>query len=151
MPMDKIRRLIFFNQPAEAFKSFMTGIFRIMNVPRRCMGNHHIDPASPPQRRPESTDEGTHLPFGILIRSAIVPVRPLQTENIYALVIHQSAVQIETALRPGLFIANIMVATYIIKGHIKIVNQTRKVFRWQVTTGDNQIDFFFQFSVNSPI
>ena len=151
MPMDKIRRLIFFNQPAEALKSFVTGIFRIMNVPRRCMGNHHIDPSSPPKRRSESTDDRTHLSFCILIRSAIVPVRTLQTENVYAFIIHQSGVQIKPALRPRLFIPNIMVATYIIKGHIKIVNQTGKVFRWQVTTGDDQIDFVPQFSVNTLI
>ena len=151
MPVDKISRLIFFNQPAEAFESFVTGIFGIMNVPRRCMGNHDIDPSPPPKYRSESANDGTHLPFCILKRLTIVPVRPLQPENVYAPFIHQSAVQIKPALRPRLFKTNVMVAAYIIKGHIKSVNQTGKVFRRQVTTGDNQIDLLFRFSANMLI
>jgi hypothetical protein len=49
-------------------------------------------------------------------------------------------VKIATACRRLLFITNVMVAAYVVKGGIKGMGQTGKVFRWKVATGNNQVD-----------
>ncbi len=140
VPMDEITRLILINQPAEAFKPFVTWIFRIVDMSRRSVGKNNINAAPPPDCRPKPTDNRAHLPLCVLIRAAIVPVRSLQTKNIYSSNFYQPAVQVITTFRRLVFITNIMVALHIVKGGFKIMKQTGKVFRGQITTGNNEVN-----------
>ncbi len=48
MSMDKIARRIFVNKPSKTFKSSMTPVFGVMDVPWRRMGDNDIDTAHPP-------------------------------------------------------------------------------------------------------
>ena len=111
-----------------------------MDVPRGCMGNHHINPSPPPEGRAKPPNDGTHLPLLVLAGTAIVPARSLQAENIYSNFFYQPAVQIATAGRRLLVITNVMVAAYVIKGGVKGMGQTGKVFRGEIATGNNQVD-----------
>jgi hypothetical protein len=138
--MNEIRRLVLFNQSAKAFKPLVTGVFGIVDMPRGRMGNHHINPSPPPEDRSKPANDGTHLPLLVLAGTAIVPARSLQAENIYSVFFYQPAVQIATACRRFLVITNVMVAADVIKGGVKGMGQTGKVFRWKVATGNNQVD-----------
>ena len=82
VPMNKIFRLVFFNQPLKTLKAPVAGVFRIMNMPWWGMSHHHINPFLPPEFGPQPADHGPHLILGVLIRSPIVPMRTLQTKNI---------------------------------------------------------------------
>lgn len=151
MAMNEIARMIFIYQPAEAFESLMAGIFRIMNVSWRSMCNHYINTTPPPECRTQSTDDGAHLPLGVLMGTAIVPMRSFQPQDFYSFESHQAAVQVIAAFRRFIIIPNIMVAPYIVKGGFQKMSQSRKVFRRKVAAGNNEIDTFKQVRLDPPI
>ena len=99
MPMDEQRWIVFVDEPSETLEPGVAEIVAIMDITRRCMGDDDIHPFPPPHRRAQSPDDGPHLPFGILIRAAIVPDRTFQSENIQAAVPCEPAVQVDTT--PG--------------------------------------------------
>ena len=140
VPMNEITWLILINQAAEAFKPFVTWVFSIVDMSGRSVSKNNINAALPPDCRPKPTDNRAHLPLCVLIRAAIVPVRSLQTKNIYSSNLYQPAVQVIAAFRRLIFITNIMVALHIVKGGFKKMKQTGKVFRGKITTGNNEVN-----------
>ena len=84
-PMDvtvnKILWLILLNQPMIALKSPVAGIFRIMNMPGRGMGDYQVDTSPPPELGTQPAYDGPHLGLGVLIRPAIVPMRTFQPND----------------------------------------------------------------------
>lgn len=146
VPMNKVLRPVFFNQPAEAYKPFVTGIFRIMNMPRRRVGNHNIDTSTPPKCRPQAADNGSHLRLCILVRPAIVPLASFQAEKAYPHVADHPAVHIAATLWWRFLIANVVVAAHIIKGSAKSMCQSGKVCRWQIAAGNDDIDLLAAFA-----
>ncbi len=138
--MNQIGGMVLFNQPVKTFKPLVTGVFRILDMARRRMGNHHVHTSPPPECRSKPTYDGTHSPFLVLDGAAIVPARPLQPEKVYPFEFYQPAVQVVTACRRLLVITYIMVAAHIIKWGLKKIDQTGKVFRRKVATGKNQVD-----------
>jgi len=140
VPMDEITWLILINKPPEAFKPFVTWVFSIVDMSGRSVGKNNINAALPPDCRPKPTDNRAHLPLCVLVRAAIVPVRSLQTKNIYSFDLYQPAVQVITTFRLLIFITNIMVTLHIVKGCFKIMKQTGKVFRGQIATGNNEVN-----------
>ena len=138
--MNQIGWVVLFNQPAIAFKPLVTGVFRIVDVSWRRMGNHHLNTSPPPDHRSKPAQDRTHSPFLVLDGAAIVPARPLQPEKIYPPEFYQPAVQIATACRRLFIITYVMVAAHIIKWGFKRIDQTGKVFRRKVATGKDQVN-----------
>jgi hypothetical protein len=118
----------------------MAGIFRIVDMSRRRMGNNYINASPPPECRSKPAYDGTHLPLVILVGTAIVPERSLQAQNVDSPVFYQHAVQITATFWWFFVITNVMVAAHVIKGSFKGMDQTGKVFRRKVATGKNQVD-----------
>lgn len=140
MTVNQIGWVVLFNQPAIAFKPLVTGVFRIVDVSWRRMGNHHLHASPPPECRSKPAQDRTHSPFLVLGGAAIVPARPLQSEKIYTPEFYQPAVQIATACRRLFIITYVMVAAHIIKWGFKRIDQTGKVFRRKVATGKDQVN-----------
>ena len=69
-------------QPAKDDKSFVTGIFGIMDVTWWGMGYDNVNPSPSPQRGQHAKNHETHLTFSVLLRSAVVPVRASQPQNV---------------------------------------------------------------------
>ena len=151
MAVNKIRRLIFLNQAAKTLKPLMAGVLRIMNMARRGVGNYDINPAVPPDLRPQHSNNGAHLRFGVLKRAAVVPVGAFQTQYIQAGNLYQPAVQIVASHGELVFKSDIMIALYIVKRDFIKMNQPRKIFRGKIAAGQDKIDAFETIAIDPAV
>jgi hypothetical protein len=76
--VNKVLRAPSTNQLAKDDKSFVAGIFGIMDETWWCMGYDNVNASPPPQRGQHAKNHESHLTFGVLVRSAVVPVRAPQ-------------------------------------------------------------------------
>ena len=73
--VNKVLRAPSTNQLAKDGKSPVTEILGIMHVTRWGVGYDDVNPTPSPQRGQHAKNHESHLPFSILVRSAVVPVR----------------------------------------------------------------------------
>ena len=97
--MDKIAWGVMVNKPLINLKPFVTLVFCIMNMPRRGMGNNNIDASLPPSPYSNASHYFPHLAFSVLMRTPVIPKRPLQSQDVDSLEIDQFGVQINTSIR----------------------------------------------------
>jgi hypothetical protein len=140
VPVNKIIRMILVDQPAKAFKSPVTQIFCIVDKARRRMRHDDVNSLMPPDRRPQPADDGPHLGFGVLKTASVVPAGAFKTQKTKTLYFFEPAVQIKSALGQFAVVSNIMVAAHKVQRSIKGVEQQGKVFRRQITAGNDDID-----------
>jgi hypothetical protein len=138
--VNKVLRAPPTNQPAKDDKSPVTGIFGIMHIPRRGMGYDNVNATPSPQHGQQAQNRASHLPFSILVRSAVVPVRTAQPQDVEASEPHQSAVDIRASQRPFFDITDIVVAANVIEWYAKKVAQKRQILQRQITACQDQID-----------
>ena len=127
--MNKICRAIAVDQAVKTFKSFVTGVFGIVNETRRRVRNNDIDTAIPPDPGSQFQKVHPHLVFSVLMRAAIVPARPLQPQEVEPLVFNQAVVEIGASVKRCGIIADVVIAKYVIKGCVKDRGQAVQVFR----------------------
>ncbi len=109
------------NQPAKDDKSFVTGIFGIMDVTWWGMGYDNVNPAPPPQCGQHAKNHESHLTFSVLVRSAVVPVRASQPQNVKASEPHQSAMDIRAPHGSFFIVTDIVVAANVIEWYVEKV------------------------------
>ena len=140
MPVNKVIRLILVDQPAKASKSSMAEIFGIVYESRRCMRNNDIDPALPPDHRSQPPNDRTHLAFSVLVWPPVIPAGSFQPQKVESFDPLQPGVQIDTTLRPFVFVSDIVVSADKIKWCTKYVNQPGKILRRQITARNDHIN-----------
>ena len=109
------------NQPAKNGKPPVTGILGIMHETRWCVGHDDVDPTPSPQRGQHAKNHKSHLPFSVLVRSAVVPVRTSQPQKVNAPEPHQSSVDIRASHWRFSGVTDIVVAAHVIEWYAKIV------------------------------
>ena len=110
MAMDKIIRLIFFNEPSKAFKAHVTLVIFVMNVSGGCMGDDHMYGPFAPHLKPHPEQLCFHLGFSILVGPAIVPYGTSQSQYIQGAKADHPAVNIFASQWIGRGIPDIMIA-----------------------------------------
>lgn len=120
--MNEVLRAPSTNQPAKGHKSPVTGIFGIMHVTRWGVGYDNVNPTPSPQRGQQAINHESHLSFSVLVRSAVVPVRASQPQNVDASEPHQSGVDIRASNGRFSIVADIVVAANIIEWYAKRVS-----------------------------
>lgn len=119
--VNKVLRAPSTNQPAKDDKSSVTGIFGIMHLMRWGMGYDDVNPTPSPQRGQHAQNHELHLPFSVLVRSTVSPVRASQPQNVNASEPHQSGVDIRASHGRFSTVTNIVVAANVIEWYAKIV------------------------------
>ncbi len=79
------------------------------------MRYNHINTALPPDHRPQPSNDAAHLTLGMLIGPAIVPAGALQAQKIQTSDPLYPGVQIDSPLRPFVFVSDIVVSADKIK------------------------------------
>lgn len=107
------------------------------------MGYKHIKATVHHQRPPKLSNPPLHFPFCILKRRvAVVFHAPSKPKYSYSTIIYQPAVNTVAAIRWIFFIAGIMVPGNIKNRSLDHGNYQRKVFGFQITTGDYKLNIF---------
>ena len=119
--VNKVLRAPPTNQPAKDDKSSVTRIFGIMHVTRWGMGYDNVNPTPSPQRGQHAKNHESHLPFSVLVRSAVVPVRASQPQKVKASEPHQSGMDIRASHGPFSVMTDIMVAANVIEWYAEKV------------------------------
>jgi hypothetical protein len=119
--VNKVLRAPSTNQPAKDDKSSVTGIFGIMHVTRWGMGYDNVNPTPSPQRGQHAKNHESHLPFSVLVRSAVVPVRASQPQKVKAPQPHQPGMDIRASHGRFSSVTDIVVAANVIEWYVKII------------------------------
>ena len=119
--VNKVSRAPSTNQLAKGDKSFVTGIFGIMDVTWRGMGYDNVNASPAPQCGQHAKNHESHLTFSVLVRSAVVPVRASQPQNVKATEPHQSAMDMRTSHGPFFIMTDIVVAANVIEWYAEKV------------------------------
>jgi hypothetical protein len=119
--VNKVLRSPSTNQPAKDDKSSVTGIFGIMHVTRWGMGYDNVNPTPAPQRGQHAKNHESHLPFSVLVRSAVVPVGTSQPQNVKTSDPHQSGMNIRASYKPFSVMTDIVVAANVIEWYAEKV------------------------------
>jgi hypothetical protein len=138
--VNKVLRTPSTNQPAKDDKSFVTGIFGIMDVTWWGMGYDNVNPSPSPQRGQHAKNHESHLTFSVLVRSAVVPVRASQPQDVKASEPHQSAMDIRASHGSFFIVTDIVVAANVIEWYVEKAAQKRQVLRRQIAACQNEID-----------
>ncbi len=109
------------NQPAEDDKSFVAGIFGIMDETWWGMGYDNVNASPSPQRGQHAKNHESHLTFSVLVGSAVVPVRSSQPQDVKASEPHQPAMEIRASHGPFFIMTDIVVAANVIEWYAEKV------------------------------
>jgi hypothetical protein len=71
--MNKVKRLVFFDELQKDPEAAMAGILCVMDKSRRGMGDNKVDSPAAPESKAHFPDKPDHLFFSILINIAIIP------------------------------------------------------------------------------
>jgi hypothetical protein len=140
VPVNEVLRAPSTNQPAKDDKALMAGILGIMHKTRRGVGHDDVNAAPPQERGQHPKYQESHLPFGVLVRPAVIPVRAPKSQNVNAPETHQPAVNLGASKERLSVIADIVVAADVIEGHVKKVSQKRQILRRQIAARQDEID-----------
>jgi hypothetical protein len=119
--VNKVLRAPSTNQSAKDDKSPVTGIFGIMHITWWSVGYDNVNPTPSPQRGQQAKNHASHLPFSILVRTTVVPVRASQTQNVKASEMHQSGMDIRASHGRFSIVTDIVVAANVIEWYVKKV------------------------------
>ena len=136
--MDKPGRFLPHNEFSITFKTFMTGIFLIMDKTRWGMGDDDVDSPQGEQLQPVFEDGHSHLVFLILMWSAIVPPRSGETGNGEPLFCHHPGMDVSASHRRGLYMSDVVVALNVKEGNFVKGSQVGQVFGGEITTGKDE-------------
>ena len=142
MAMEKIWRIIFVDKVVESFESSVAKVFRIIDMAGWCMGYYKIRTSLSPEGKSHPANETTHLFFGILIYAAVIPPAAGKPDNLLVFKRNYLFVNITAAHRWSTSVAKVMVAKYIVQWNIVSEEQTLKVFRREIATGQDEVDIF---------
>jgi hypothetical protein len=82
MSMDEKSWRIFIDEMPEALKAPVTRIFGIMDVAGRRVADDKIKALVPPYFKAIVSNFSTHLLFGVLARSSIIPIRSFKSHKL---------------------------------------------------------------------
>ncbi len=151
MAMDKKSGLMPVYQGMKAIESFVAAVLSIVNMPGRRMCNCHINSAFPPQSHPQSPNYLFHLPFCMLIGSAVIPSGAFETNDFEVVKSNHLGMDIYAAVRRLLIVTDIMVALYKKERCLQPGCQKGQVFRRQVAAGKDEIDIRKQTGLKAVI
>ena len=146
--MKKVFWMIFIHQFQKSLKSPVWEIFHIIQLIGRRMGYKYIKSLMPPQFPPQFPDTCPHSPFCILVWCPwYIFHGTSQPQNTHTLVYINIIFNTDTAFRRFLLIFSVMIALYIQKRGMAQCSKKCKIFRRQITAGNDQINILHPFRI----
>ena len=139
MPVDEVFRAVLVQQGHKALKTPVGPGVKVVDVPRRRVGEQDVKPAVLEQLKPQPADAAAHLGLGIHVLPVPVAVAAPQAQNAHPLVDIDHIVDADAALRGGLVEALVVVAVDIEQRAVCHGDQKLQVLPAQIPTGEDQI------------
>ena len=127
------------HQPEKRLEAPVRGVVQIAEAPGRSVGDHDVRAARLSDRAAQLVDATLHLPFGILMGSAVVPERTAEPEDADPVRHDEMAVDVLAPLRRGGVVAPVVIAVHVQQLCMAHRDKKGEVRRLQVAAGQNEV------------